>query len=356
MNDAVDRAESLFLRLRDQGVSFMVPGGEFNVFGLSLARGLVDLGIPCFGQASDWPVDRGGDCPLIDAPIRLATSGLVVVDIRAIQGRANRTEPIALDRLRKLGPERLVFLLDTDDSTNRITPKDIPTLVSHENRLFEVEGWRLPWCFGLMPSTLPKIERINPGPRTDVINRAFTPSFHQGLRDHLDAILLPRLAERRPIDRSLDPGTDRVRTAYMRRLSEADICLAYGGQFMPDITSNPFLMRSQAALMNHAQFHGGPVLFRWDSWRFWESLACGAATVHVDLEKYGCHLPVMPTNWVHYVGLDLGNLERDIDRLLSPETDRRAIGEAGRTWVRQHYSPVAQAFRLISSLALAGRG
>ncbi|WP_413204809.1 glycosyltransferase [Rhodospirillum sp. A1_3_36] len=355
MSDITNRAASLLMRLHDQGVGFLAPGVEFNVFGLSLSKGLTDLGIPCFGQFPEWPKDRGGTCPLIAAPDRFASAGLLLIDIRGIPTQRNRIAPKVLEDIRTLGSERLVFLMDGDDASNRITPTDIPTLVAHENRFFEIEGWRVPWCFGLMPTTLGNIDRAVSGPRTDTISRSFTPSLHQGLRDHLDVILLPRLGKHRPINQTIDATAGRVQVSYMQRLKEADICLAYGGQFMPDISKNLSLKESQAALLDHARFHDSPVLFRWDSWRFWESLACGAVTVHVDLEKYGCRLPVMPTNWVHYVGLDLANLERDIDRLLSPDTDRRAIGEAGRAWVVQHYSPTAQAFRLLATLALSGR-
>jgi hypothetical protein len=48
-----------------------------------------------------------------------------------------------------------------------------------------------------------------------------------------------------------------------------------------------------------------PVIARWESWRFWESLASGCATVALDFEEYGLVLPVIPKN-----GYGLTNLTK----------------------------------------------
>ena len=58
-----------------------------------------------------------------------------------------------------------------------------------------------------------------------------------------------------------------------------------------------------------------PRSLQWDSFRFWECLAFACCPIHLDLDKYGVDLPIIPKNWEHYIGLDLDYLERDLERL-----------------------------------------
>lgn len=60
----------------------------------------------------------------------------------------------------------------------------------------------------------------------------------------------------------------------------------------------------------------------------------------------------MPTNWKHYIGLDLANLEDDVERILSlSEDDLKEISENGRNWAWEYYSPVAVTERILSIAA-----
>jgi hypothetical protein len=81
----------------------------------------------------------------------------------------------------------------------------------------------------------------------------------------------------------------------------------------------------------------------------WESWALGCIPIHLDLEKYGFRLPVMPTNWEHYIGLDLANLEEEVERILSLSEDKlNEMSENGRNWAWKYYSPTAVAERVLS--------
>lgn len=55
---------------------------------------------------------------------------------------------------------------------------------------------------------------------------------------------------------------------------------------------------------------------QWDSWRFWEALAAGCVAFHIDLEKYGAVLLVMPEKWKHYVGVDLDDFDSVFEKFI----------------------------------------
>jgi hypothetical protein len=97
-------------------------------------------------------------------------------------------------------------------------------------------------------------------------------------------------------------------------------------------------------------FTGEPIVEWWDSWRFWESLAAGCVTFHVDFDKYGVKLPVMPENWRHYVGIDLDNMQDTVDRIADDPGILEKISAEGRQWAIENYSPVPTALRFLEML------
>ena len=97
---------------------------------------------------------------------------------------------------------------------------------------------------------------------------------------------------------------------------------------------------------------------QWDSWRLWEAWAAAACVIHVDLEKYGCVLPVMPENGKHYIGIDIKNVDR-LDKLLSQDAksldESSVLGEIatnGREFVLENYTPRKVAERLLAMINL----
>jgi hypothetical protein len=88
-------------------------------------------------------------------------------------------------------------------------------------------------------------------------------------------------------------------------------------------------------------------VYQFDSWRFWESLAAGCCTVHVDLERYGIVLPVMPVNGEHYIGVDLGNTAKTERLLRRTPGILESVGAQGRQWALENYSPRRVAERFV---------
>ncbi|WP_347237749.1 glycosyltransferase [Sphaerospermopsis sp. FACHB-1194] len=91
-------------------------------------------------------------------------------------------------------------------------------------------------------------------------------------------------------------------------------------------------------------------IVQWDSWRFWESLAAGCVTFHLDFDKYGLDIPVMPENWRHYIGIDLDNVPAAIDRIVDEPEILEKIALEGRRWAIENYSPVPTALRFLETI------
>lgn len=97
------------------------------------------------------------------------------------------------------------------------------------------------------------------------------------------------------------------------------------------------------------------VAFQWDSFRWWESLVAPCAPVTLDFDYWGLDLPVLPIEGEHYVGiqkLDGLAVAKKLSEL-GPER-LEEIGFAGKAWFEEHYSPRAQADRLLHELFSRG--
>lgn len=172
------------------------------------------------------------------------------------------------------------------------------------------------------------------------------------LRPLMSEQFVPQIHEIMPVDNTVDnfnhPPSDsyhylqwtqtgqRHYPSYYKRLKEVAACASFAGWMIPSSDS------------------GEPFVEWWDSWRFWESLAAGCVTFHVDFDKYGIKLPVMPENWRHYIGIDLDNMQSAVDRIASDPGILERISQEGRQWVIAHYSPVPTALRFLKTLGFQG--
>jgi hypothetical protein len=164
----------------------------------------------------------------------------------------------------------------------------------------------------------------------------------------LDMSYVPRLRSQMQVDDSFYAPRD-----YVSALMSSQVCLAYGGDFFSPIQTNPwFAEREPEALARHSfdRIDASAMVLRWDSWRFWESLAAGCLTVHLDFQKYGLKLPVMPEPWVHYAPIDLDDISGSVDALMERRNQWADIAEAGRTWAIAHYAPKPTALRVLRQL------
>jgi len=236
-----------------------------------------------------------------------------------------------------------------------------------------------PWAFGLADHVIQaaqdtkpfhqRLDRIsvnfrNPQPIRDLARERFlkrlTPIFT------LDERVEPFEANLSPAEFFSRVSGGRHHPAYIQRLLSVKACAAFGGGF---ILPWPFdrsrlgfrfgaylakgrgsgrivsLMRSLGLRIRHTYS-----IYQWDSFRLWESFAAGCVTLHVDFEKYGVHLPCMPRNWEHYVGVDLGNPMEAVERILDEPERLEIIAAAGRAWAIENYGPVPSARRFLEAV------
>jgi hypothetical protein len=190
-----------------------------------------------------------------------------------------------------------------------------------------------------------------------------THPFEHPLRRLARESIVPRFEKFIPIDRTVvhwdkvpdDPfdafhleQVDKYyNPAYHDLLAGAAACFAFCGDLVPGLPRNPApllrfgnkgKLKRKAWTAISALIGATPRVLQWDSFRFWECLAFACCPIHVDLEKYGVELPVMPVNWEHYIGLDLDHLERDLRRIEKDHGLLLRIGRNGREWLVKNYS------------------
>jgi hypothetical protein len=316
---------------------------------LCLQQGFAALGIPYHAVPSELGPVTIDQRPVpenfrLSAAVPPASAALTLLDVTNLPATFYR-HPSFVTLLAGLRARRLLLISQSDQNSdlwNDVTIDGRPVLLlaTAENRHFRPRGERLPWAFGLSQAI---IDAVRPrAERPDGILRNFRPSLAQDVRLMLDLALLPHLEPHFRIDRALDEA-GHGRHGHFARLAAAEACLAYGGALREDISRNPAFGITEAS-----PFLADPVVLRWDSWRFWEALVSGCAAIHLDLERYGLMLPVMPEPWRHYVPIDLAEPRATAERILAERGRLPEIGAAGRDWALSHYAPRPVAERLIA--------
>jgi hypothetical protein len=76
-------------------------------------------------------------------------------------------------------------------------------------------------------------------------------------------------------------------------------------------------------------------------------MAAGCAALHLDFDRYGFVLPVLPENLKEYIGINLDNAEAVTGRLTREPHRVSDIAAAGCEWALRHYAPVPTAQRFL---------
>jgi hypothetical protein len=209
-----------------------------------------------------------------------------------------------------------------------------------------------------------------------LVNFGASHPYPHGSRDLAEKHFHPLLAKLLPLDRTIDnlgvapedPAQrllwaqtgGRFSSSYYARVKSSQAVSCFCGELIP-----PMPWRDPGALLvggNKAKllrkfyrflstFDPRPDrIVQWDSFRFWETLAAGSVAFHLDLDRYGVTLPVMPQNWVHYIGIDFQNPAATLARLRDDPGQLAMIAANGQAWALQHYTPKATAARFLSLL------
>ncbi|XGV98173.1 MAG: glycosyltransferase [Leptolyngbya sp. BL-A-14] len=236
-----------------------------------------------------------------------------------------------------------------------------------------------PWLFGLSERILAETQQV---PDFHSRNQKVLVNFRDSRHPHtvrkfvrkhyipkLQTVLSVDSAIDKPIDPLNNPMDERIQAmspyelmqcahtsgrhfpTYYKRLQYTAACACFGGFFtspLPRNQSSP-ISQNLRRVVTKLNLKTNRIL-QWDSWRFWESLAAGCVTFHVDFNKYGFCLPVMPENWKHYIGIDLDQLQESIDRIAQEPEILEKISVAGRQWALEYYNPTAIAQRFLETL------
>jgi hypothetical protein len=334
---------------------------------IALAEGLAPFGIEFYADRPYWRpfADRDKTLFRFDKRVSPADCDLVLVDRQIFAYR----QDIALNAVRQTAPRAIRVLIDHTDFLRRAVEPlyddfDI-VLEAHCRVDGRRQSNRNPWPFALTT------RQIKAGSGTGAFARrqwVMRDSFRNTAYPHSARVfakrrLYPVLGDALPISVALhEPSPDpqdqlmwqqtgrRHAHDYFEDLKMVAACCCIGGWFVPYKDWFPsrllFPGRRLLSLSGLSSRH----IVQWDSWRLWEAMACGAAAVHVDFQAYGMEFPERPENWTHYIGVDLDRPHLARERLMDDPEILERVAAAGREWALAHYSPAAQAYRLLRLL------
>jgi hypothetical protein len=150
---------------------------------------------------------------------------------------------------------------------------------------------------------------------------------------------------------------------YYERLKHSQAASCFCGELIPPMPwrdPSQYLVGGNKARVRRgiysflSRFDPRPErIVQWDSWRFWEALAAGSAAFHLDLERYGALLPVMPEKGRHYFGVNLDDPGAVVDQIAGDPGSLGRVAAAGREWAVAHYSPPAMARRFLAEVGFS---
>jgi len=337
---------------------------------ICLAEGFKQLGIEFYSNINYWRLSPHTEEYLFNynPEVNHDDCAIVVIDTEWVT--SGRPLP---DELFKLDRNYITVYFELHELMHSIRPefRDFDFIFrGGYNKRFEYHPNIYPWAYGLTERILRETMTVSSFPerkKAMMVNFRHSQKYMHSVRKYVLNNFIPLVESFLEIDSSTDAldshSTDpyhymqweqtgkRHYSSYFRRLNQSLACACFGGFF---VTPFPRRQRSPLSrLLKRLISKWGlktNTVEQWDSWRFWEALAAGSVAFHIDLEKYGAVLPVMPTNWKHYIGIDFDNVEAAIARITAEPELLEKIAAAGREWVLEHYSPVPTALRFLATV------
>ncbi len=347
-------------------------GAYFQDLIVNLATGFKQLGIEFHANYNYWQISPESDLTLLQHNPEITPQDCDIVVLERQYYEENGCLPPGLFAS---GRQYKTVYLDCNDGIRTLSwlPefKDFDFIFkTHYSSHTKYPDNFYPWAFGLSERVLKELENEVPWAekQQSLLVNFRNQKFSHSLRGYIQKSYIPRIQEILPINTVSDNSADfpqdpyhylrwsqtgrRHYPNYYRRLLESQACACFGGFFLGpwytdfhDRTSH-YLSKIISILGLNTNRIG-----QWDSWRFWESMAAGCVTLHVDFEKYGFELPVMPENWRHYIGVDLDNIPESIARITEQPELLERISAEGRVWAINNYAPKATAIRFLETVA-----
>jgi hypothetical protein len=362
---------------------------------ITLAEGLLELGVPFSGNCDYWLRSTEPDDYLIrhDPDIRPDDCDIVVVSYTWPHWIRMKTFDLVRrplpEGLFKKGRRYVTVYMDNHDGHRTVSwePEfrqfDLILRSKLNKRAWHPENMR-PWVLGFTNRILKAVEGQLPFEkrrRVALVNFGASHPYPHGTRDEAAKSFLPALEDWIPFDATKDDlraaPTDpyeklmwdqtgeRYSASYYRRLGSSQSVACFCGELIPPMPwrdPQQYLVGGNKAKLKRMFFEGlgridprSPRSVQWDSFRFWESLAAGCAAFNIDLNHYGVEIPVMPENWKHYIGADLARPQKVIERLRDEPEILGTVAASGREWAMQHYSPRRMAERLLDWSGVASQ-
>jgi hypothetical protein len=333
-----------------------------------LAEGLSSLGIPIYADRNFWQLSPDREEYLFNCNPDVTPDDCSIVVLHTAWFTAGKPMPANLFHPHR--QYKTVYFENEADAKHAWEPEFRQfdyIFRTHYNHRYRYPSNFHPWAFGLSNRILNELQNL---PAFAERQRCLLVNFRLGhsIRYFIQENFLPKLQGVLPIDNSVESAqeaptdpyaylqwyqTDRRHYPnYYRRLLKSSACACFGGLLInpwPLDAFGPSTPWDQVINKIFCKLDRSPRrLMNWESWRFWESMAAGCVVFHVNLEKYGATLPVMPENWRHYIGVDLSNLQDAVDRIAADPEMLASISTEGRKWAIEHYSPKPTALRFLS--------
>ena len=342
---------------------------------VNLVTGFKQLGIEYYSNNNYWQLSPNSDRTLLEANPNVTHHDCDIVVLERQYYEANKCLPRDL-----FVPSRQyqTVYLDCNDGIDGIkTFSWLPEFQqfdfifkTHYSSHIKHPPNFYPWAFGLSERVLTQLKTEIPWTQKQqsLLVNFRNKKFSHSLRGYIKKSFLPQIQEIMPTDTTCDRESDfpqdpdnyllwaqtgrRHYPNYYRRLQQSAACACFGGFFLgPQLSDRHGRISYYLAKIISELGLKTNRIYQWDSWRFWESMAAGCITFHVDFEKYGVVLPVMPENWRHYIGIDLDNISESIARIAEQPELLERIASEGRTWAIENYGPLPTAKRFLETVA-----
>jgi hypothetical protein len=350
---------------------------------ICLAEGFKDLGIEYYSNVNYWLTNESPDSFLFryNPKVNPDDCDLIIISSDLFSARSYLPKTIFnFDQLSRKNRSYLIAYVDHDDSvTFPFFEKDLQKInfcfKTHRisNALYPDNFY--PWAIGPSERILQQLSDLPSFcERKQQVICNFRPTIfgHHSLRKFIYSQFLPALQSLITVDIAINLDDEeswasanaydrlmRLQTSsrhvpdYYKTLLSSQCILAFGGYFLSPFPRKHTSLIGRAMRRIVEKLHlKTQYVDQWDSWRFWEALAAGCVPIHLDFDKYGFVLPVMPENWKHYIGIDLEDLDGSIDRIAQNLERLPEISAEGRSWALRHYTPVAVARRFLETVFL----
>ena len=326
-----------------------------------LAEGLRELGLTFYSNVDYWPLKTVPGAFLFNRSADVTPDDCDIVVLNNVWFDYGHEMP---ERLFKKNRSYRIVYFDHSDGvyTRSLTSEfknfDVIFKAHFNERVIGYTANMQPSSFGLSSRI---IEATKDGGDWDRRRPVLLSNFRVRQQVRMEAVreLYPLLAGVFEIDDSHDnfarPSDTledlewqitgrRHNAAYYTKLKCSQAVACFGGRYHSRILKPNRLSTVLTKLFPNAF----TAIYQWDSFRLWEAFGAGCLVFHIDFEKYGLRLPVMPKNGEQYIGVDLNDVDSTVDFLRDHHAGLGAIAENGRSWAIKHYSPVKIAERFLS--------